>query len=96
MAVGTRGHRMKGKAMAGNNNKGPRIVDALVEIARELRLANRLHALQLGASVLEHDKGTRANTTEARARVARRNALRAEVRAALGLDDNNDNDKGMS
>ena len=80
---------MKGKAMAGNT-KGPRITDVLAEIARELWLANRLHALQLGATVLEHDKGDRAKTAETRARVARRNALRAEVRAALGLDDNND------
>lgn len=83
---------MKGMRDMGTN-KGPRIVDVLAEIARELRLANRLQALQLGASVLEHDKGDRAKTADARARVAHRNTLRAEVRAELGMNDNN---KGMN
>lgn len=72
--------------MAGNT-KGPRIVDLLAELVAELRLANRLQALKLGAAALEHDKGARATTDAARARLDRRNALRAEVRRALGLED---------
>lgn len=66
--------------------KGPRIVDALADIARELRLSNQLHALKLGTSVLEEDKGARASTPIAKERIAKRNALRAEVRRALGLE----------
>ncbi len=80
--------------MAGTGKaKGPRIVDVLAEIARELWLANRLHALRLGASVLEHDPGTRATTKTAKERIARRNALRADVRAALGLEEVRDADR---
>lgn len=65
--------------------KAPRIVDLLAELVAELRLANRIQALQLGTTALEHDKGARTTTGEARARVDRRNALRAEIREGLGL-----------
>lgn len=68
-------------------SSGPRIVDVLADIARELRLSNQLAALRLGSTELEHDKGVRATTPTTLARVARKNALRAEVRSALGLED---------
>lgn len=62
------------------------IVAALDDLTAELRLANQLQALKLGATVLEHDPGTRATTDAAKVRVARRNTLRADVRTALGLE----------
>lgn len=72
--------------MAGTT-KGPRITDVLAEIARELWLSNRMRALTLGSSVLAHDTGSRAKDDTTRARIARKNALRAEVRAELGLEE---------
>ncbi len=72
--------------MAGNT-KGPRIVDLLAEIARELWLSNRMRALTLGASVLEHNTTSRAATPEAKARVEKKNELRRKVRVALELED---------
>lgn len=71
--------------MAGTT-KGPRIVDLLAEIARELWLANRMRALSLPATVLEENSTSRASTPTAKARVAKKNELRAEVRHVLGLD----------
>lgn len=67
--------------------KGRRIVDALDDLTAELRLANRIQAMQLGTTALEHDKGARSTTGEARARVDRRNALRADIRRGLGYDE---------
>ncbi|WP_137843833.1 hypothetical protein [Microbacterium sp. 2FI] len=64
---------------------GRRIVDALDDLIAELRLANRLRALELGPAALEHDDGKRATTDTAKRRVAQRNQLRAEVRTALGM-----------
>lgn len=66
--------------------KARRIVDAIDDVTAELRLANRLTALQLGASALDHDPGSRATTDVTRERVARMNRLRAEIRAGLGLE----------
>lgn len=74
--------------------KGRRIVDALDDIAAEMRLANRMQALQLGASALDHDPGSRATTDVARERVARMNRLRAEIRAGLGLEGEHRGDHG--
>lgn len=66
--------------------RGPRrIVDALDELTAELRLANRLRALELGPASLEHDDGKRATTDVAKRRTAQRNELRAQVRAGLGM-----------
>ncbi|GGH34029.1 hypothetical protein [Microbacterium album] len=67
-------------------SKGRRMVDAIDDVAAELRLANRIAVLKLGASALDHDPGSRATTDVARERVARMNRLRAEIRAGLGLD----------
>lgn len=64
-----------------------RIVDALDDLTAQLRVSNQIAALKAGASVLQHDVGARASTPTAKARTARRNEVRAEVRAALGLDD---------
>ena len=71
------------------STKGARrtIVDALDDLAAELRLANRLHALRLGAAQLDDEANTSANV-QTRRRIDRRNRLRAEIRAGLGeVDD---------
>lgn len=65
--------------------KTRRIVDAIDDLAAQLRLANQIEALRLGAAALDHDKGVRATTDTAKARVARLNTLRADIRAGLGL-----------
>lgn len=64
---------------------GRRIVDALDDLTAELRLANQIEALRLGAAALDHDKGVRATTDTAKARLARQNTLRAAIRAGLDL-----------
>jgi hypothetical protein len=64
-----------------------RIVDALDDLTAQLRLSNQIAVLRAGASLLEHDSGARASSPAAVARVAKRNALRAEVRAALELEE---------
>lgn len=66
--------------------KGRRIVDAVDDLAAELRLGNQIEALRLGASALDEDKGDRAKTDVAKARVARMNRLRADIRAGLGVE----------
>ncbi|WP_194385332.1 hypothetical protein [Microbacterium luteum] len=60
-------------------------VQAIDELTEQLRVANTLQALALGPSAWEHDTSTRATTPTAVARLHQRNALRAEVRAALGI-----------
>jgi hypothetical protein len=67
--------------------KAPRIVDLLAELVAELRLANRLRALSLGSSVLEHEESPRSTTDKAIARLARRNKIKAEARQGLGIED---------
>lgn len=67
--------------------KGRRIVDAIDELTAQLRLANQIDALRLGATALDHDKGTRATNDASKARVARMNTLRAEIRAGLGIEE---------
>ena len=70
----------------GTNTKR-RIVDALDDLTAELRLANQIEALRMGASGLDHDKGARATNDASRARVARANKLRAAIRAGIGTDE---------
>lgn len=65
---------------------GRRIVDAIDDLRTELRTANKLAALRMGTTDLDEDPGHRAKDSAAKARVARRNRLRAEVREALGLE----------
>jgi hypothetical protein len=67
-------------------NKGRRIVDALDDLRAELRLANQIEVLRAGASFLDHDKGARATTDTAKARLARQNQLRADIRAGLSIE----------
>lgn len=68
-------------------NKGRRIVDALDDLTAQLKLRNQIEALRGGASFLDHDKGARATTDTAKARVQRQNTLRAAIRAGLGLEE---------
>lgn len=66
--------------------KGRRLVDAVDDVVRELRTANALAALALGAAVLEHDeKGEQSPTSSTAARAVRRNALRRVAREGLGI-----------
>lgn len=67
-------------------------VEALDALTAEVRLANQIAVLGLGVSALEHDEGKRATSDVAKARIAQRNALRAEVRAALGIEEVRDGD----
>lgn len=67
--------------------KGRRIVDAIDELTAQLRLANQIEALRLGAAALDHDKGTRATNDASKARVARMNTLRSQIRAGLGIEE---------
>ena len=69
-------------------SKGRRLVDAVDDVARELRTANALAALALGASALEHDtKGEQSPTASTAARAVTRNALRKEARVGLGIEE---------
>lgn len=70
--------------MAGKGNYR-RIVDAVDDLAREVRVANAIAALRLGSAALDEDPGVRATTSTAKARVARANELRARVRDGLGV-----------
>lgn len=63
---------------------GRRIVDALDELTAEVRLSNRLRALEMVAK-FEHDEGKRDTTEVAKRRTAQRNQLREEIRKGLGL-----------
>lgn len=67
--------------------KGRRIVDAIDDLTGQLRLANQIDALRLGAAALDYDKGTRATNDASKARVARMNTLRAQIRAGLGIEE---------
>lgn len=67
--------------------KAPRIVDLLAELVAELRLANRMRALSLGVNALSHETEPRTTSDAGRARIRYRNQTRAEVRRALGYDE---------
>ena len=68
-------------------------LDALDDIARELRTANALSALSLGAAALEHDeKGEASPTPSTAARAVKRNALRRVARVGLGIEEVSDGD----
>lgn len=74
----------KGSLMA--TTKARRVVDAIDDLTAQLKLQNQIEALRLGGAALDHDKGDRAKTEVAKARVARQNTLRAEIRAGLGIE----------
>lgn len=68
-------------------------VDAIDDLTAELRTANALTALQLGAAALEHDaKGEQSPTASTAARAVRRNALRKVAREGLGIEEASDGD----
>lgn len=71
------------------STKTRRIVDAIDDLIAELRVANEIEALRLGAAALDIDEGKRATTPNALARVARANKLRAGIRAGLNLEEGN-------
>lgn len=59
-------------------------VDAIDDLTAQLRLANQIAVLSMGATALEHETKV---TDASKARVERRNALRAAVRAGLGIEE---------
>jgi hypothetical protein len=59
-------------------------VEAIDDLTAQLRLSNQIAVLALGATALEHEKRV---TDASKARVDRRNALRAAVRAGLGIEE---------
>ncbi len=61
-------------------------VDAIDDLTAQLRLANQIAVLAMGATALEHETKF---TDASKARVDRRNALRAAVRAGLGIEETN-------
>jgi hypothetical protein len=61
-------------------------VQAIDDLTEQIRISNLLAAVALPATALAHDAGTRAQTAAAKANVARRNAIRAQLRAALGTE----------
>ena len=63
-----------------------RIIDAVDEVVAQLRLANQIEALKLAASALDDVDEKKAQTDVSRRRIRRMNALRAEVRAGLGIE----------
>lgn len=87
MAVGTHGRILmeREKRMA-TTGKGRRIVDVLEDLLAEARTANALTALQLGTATLD-DEALTSDVPTTRRRVARRNDLRATVRAGLHLEE---------
>ena len=64
-----------------------RIIDAVDEVVAQLRLANQIEALKLGASALDDVDEKKAQTGVSRRRVRRMNLLRAAVRAGLGIEE---------
>lgn len=62
-------------------------VQALDDLTAQLKLANQIKAFALGATVLEHDPGTRAKDPKAIARTERRNKLRAAIRVGVGIEE---------
>lgn len=61
-------------------------VDAIDDLTAQIRLSNQIAVLGLGASALEHDGKSYTNTAT-QDRADRRNALRAAVRAGLGIEE---------
>lgn len=74
--------------------KGRRIIDAVDEVVAELRLANQIEALKLGASALDEVDVSKLKTDVARVRAARMNRLRSAIRAGLGIEGVGDVDHG--
>lgn len=61
-------------------------VDAIDDLTAQLRLANHIAVLSLGASALEHDS-TEYKNPATQIRADRRNAVRAVVRAGVHIEE---------
>lgn len=72
--------------------RGRRIIDAVDEVVAQLRLANQLEALRLGAGALDIVDEISVKTAGPRARVRRMNLLRAAIRVGLGIEEASDAD----
>lgn len=66
--------------------KARRLVDAVDDLTGELRTANRLRVLALGTSALD-DVDTAKSTPATARRQRRLNRVRAQIRAALDLEE---------
>lgn len=66
--------------------KGRRLVDAVDDLAAELRTSNLLRVLALGTSALDDVDTTKATPPTAR-RQRRLNKVRGEIRARLELEE---------
>lgn len=66
--------------------KGRRLVDAVDDLAAELRTSNLLRVLALGTSALD-DVDTAKSTPPTARRQRRLNKVRGEIRARLELDE---------
>ncbi|MDQ1127590.1 hypothetical protein QE428_002623 [Microbacterium sp. SORGH_AS 505] len=62
-------------------------VEAIDDLTAELRTANHLKALELGAKAWKHDEGRNVTSPSAIADMNARNGLRAQVRAALNIEE---------
>lgn len=63
-------------------------VEAIDDLAAQMRLANVIAVLGMGLNAIEHDAKGEASSVESTAeRARRRNRLRAEVRAAFGSEE---------
>ncbi len=62
-------------------------VEAIDALTAELRTANRLKALELGAKAWKHDEGRIVTSPSAIADLNARNGLREQVRAALDIEE---------
>lgn len=66
--------------------KPRRVVDALDDIAREMRTANLLEALRLGTSALDDVDTTVIKADTTKQRQTRLNKIRAGIRQALDIE----------
>jgi hypothetical protein len=64
----------------------PTQAEALSAIAAEMRTANMLEVLKLGTSALDHADTSKTVSPETVRRQTRMNRVRAEIRAALGIE----------
>jgi hypothetical protein len=74
-------------------NKPRRLVDAVDELRAEIRTANLLQLLALGTSALDDVDPSKSSAITAR-RQKRLNRARAEIRAALELEEVGHGDRG--
>ena len=71
----------------GQQVKGRRIVDAVDDVARELRTSNMIAALALGTAALDDADPAKFTNAATQRRQVRLNRLRAGIRTGLGLEE---------